>query len=1025
MTPAEFQNKWSAYKGKESSAYQEHFNDLCRLLGHPTPADADPTGEEDFCFQKYVLKDSELLGLVAETPLRRGFADVWKRNAFAWEYKGKDRDLDAAYTQLLRYREALLNPPLLVVCDFQTFIIRTNFNGTVQKTYTLTLADLADKRQLQLLRDLFFHPESLKPGQTTEHITEELAARIAEVARSLQGRESIEYADAKTRKELNFAQRKNLRIARFLNRLIFCYFAEDTGLLTNGIFTRIIKDGNADPEHLAVALEGLFRTMATGGIFGPDKIRHFNGHLFDEATVFALQPEEIQTLTDAARADWSHVEPSIMGTLFERALDEDQRAALGAHYTHPDDIKLLVEPVLMAPLRRDWQALKKELLGDYRKGKKGSTWMRNALQGFVDELGQVTVLDPACGSGNFLYVSLQLLLGLEKEVVTFAARFELTLQPAVGVHQLRAIELNPYAFELAQVSVQIGYLQWRRANGYRLDQSPVLQNLDGFENADALMREVFKRRPKDLQEAQAGEHGVETDTKAYIEKVWPDCKAIVGNPPFLGGKMLRRNLGDAYVDELFTVFKGRVPAEADLCCYWFEKARAHIEDSKCRRAGLLATQGIRGKPNREVLSRIRESGDIFFAESDREWFLQGANVHVSMVGFDDGSESKRILNGNPVKEIAANLSAQSSANEVNLLSDNQYVSFMGITPAGNFEAPFEAACGLLTRANPNGRPSSDVLRPYLNGRDLNQRSREQFTVDFHGQATEADAAGFEEPFALIQQQVKPERLKNRREVYAKKWWQYAESRPAMRVSFSGHARYLATCMVAKHRLFVWLPMESLPANVVIVFARSDDYFFGVLHSRFHEIWALEMGTQLETRPRYTPTTCFETFPFPVPTPEQHEAIAAAAKELSELRENWLNPEGWTREEILEFPATEGGPWDRYLDRNSVKPSRAGVRIGTARYPRRVPVDAAHAAQLKDRTLTKLYNARPPWLDLAHKKLDAAVAAAYAWPPDLPEPEILTRLLALNLARAKSQSTTPTVVREKPVPQRGRGEGEML
>lgn len=261
MTVAEFQKKWSRYRGKESSAYQEHFNDLCRMLGHPTPVEADPTGSESFCFQKRVLKDAELFDLeLPETtdPHERGFADVWKKSCFAIEYKGKKKNLDEAYKQLLRYREALLNPPLLMVCDFDRYIIKTNFNGTVQEVHEFTNATLDRPEHLRILRALFEEPEFLKPQRTTAQVTETLAARIAEVARSLQSRESVEIADTRTRAEYRVARKKKLRIARFLNRIVFCLFAEDSGLLPARIFREVCDAGLEDPRHFAVALERLF-----------------------------------------------------------------------------------------------------------------------------------------------------------------------------------------------------------------------------------------------------------------------------------------------------------------------------------------------------------------------------------------------------------------------------------------------------------------------------------------------------------------------------------------------------------------------------------------------------------------------------------------------------------------------------------------------------------------------------------------------------------------------------------------------
>src|SRR6266568_1340971 len=373
MTPAEFKRKWSRYTGKETSAYQGHFDDLCRLLEQPTPAEADPSGSDFFCFQKRVVKDAELFELhetgVEAEPGERGFADVWKKGCFAWEYKGKKKNLDEAYKQLLRYRESLLNPPLLVVCDFERYIIRTNFNGTVQETHEFTNDQVDRPENIRLLRALFEDPDFLKPQRTTAQVTQNLAAQIAEVARSLQQRESVELADAKSRKETNVAQRKNLRIARFLNRIVFCLFAEDTGPLPGHLFTEITKTGIDDPHFCAERLEELFRVMAKGGSFGSHRIRHFNGHLFEEATVFELTEAEIRKIADAAEADWQFIEPSIMGTLFERALDENQRAQLGAHYTSEADIKTLVEPVLMQPLRREWSRIKRELAAEYANSK--------------------------------------------------------------------------------------------------------------------------------------------------------------------------------------------------------------------------------------------------------------------------------------------------------------------------------------------------------------------------------------------------------------------------------------------------------------------------------------------------------------------------------------------------------------------------------------------------------------------------------------------------------------------------------
>ncbi len=1058
MTAAEFKRKWSRYQGKEMSGYAEHFNDLCRLLEQKTPAEADPSGADFFCFQKRVVKDAELFNFDASPdagePAERGFADVWKKGHFAWEYKGKKKSLEEAYKQLLRYRESLLNPPLLVVCDFDRYIIKTNFNGTVPDIYEFTNEQIDRPDNLRILRALFTDPEYLKPQRTTAAVTEALAVKIGEVAKSLQKRESVELADAKTRSEVNYAQRKNLRIARFLNRIVFCMFAEDTRLLPADLFTNILKSAIEDTAHFARTLENLFKVMATGGEFGQHKIRHFNGHLFDDSSVFELNEAELAILGEAAEADWQFIEPSIMGTLFQRALDESHRAQLGAHYTSEADIKTLVEPVLMEPYRREWAKIKGELAAAYAKGK-GSAVQRERLAKFQKQLSAVTVLDPACGSGNFLYVSLQLLLGLEKEVITMATQLGFKLLPQVSVSQLKAIEINPYAFELSQVSVQIGYLQWRRDNGFDNDRTPVLQELDGFQNEDALLVPHFRNKPKTLQQAQISEHAKEDALKFYTERKWPGADIIVSNPPFLGDKMMRRELGNDYVEELRKIYGKRIPGQSDLCCYWFEKAREMIEKKICKRAGLLATQGIRGGANREVLKRIKESGDIFFAESDREWMLGGADVHVSMVGFDSGAEKARMLDGKTVAFIEPNLSSRADLSNARQLQSNSETCFLGVMKAGAFDLEEAAVMAMLFEPNPNRIPNSEVLRPRFTARDILQRTGGGWIIDFGCGMEERLASLFHDPFTRIAKAVKPERLKNRRESLARWWWIHGEPRPGLRNALSGLARFIVTPEVSKHRIFVWLDDVNLADHQTRVFAFSDDYIFGVLHSRLHEIWSLAQGTQLREKEsgfRYTPTTCFETFPFPLggdlstpdrssaenlaakfyvmgkeePPPygrltliasEHRETISEAARELNDVREDWLNPQEWTTERILEFPGSINGPWARYV----VNPNKDGV--GTVRYPRLEPRDAECAAKLKDRTLTKLYNERPAWLDHAHKKLDAVVAAAYGWPADLTDEQILERLLALNLERAAVEAKAANV--KRPKAQRAKKDDELV
>jgi hypothetical protein len=482
---------------------------------------------------------------------------------------------------------------------------------------------------------------------------------------------------------------------------------------------------------------------------------------------------------------------------------------------------------------------------------------------------------------------------------------------------------------------------------------------------------------------------------------------------------MRRQLGDAYVEELRRTYGNRISGQSDLCCYWFEKAREQISNGKCTRAGLLATQGIRGSANREVLERIKDSGDIFFAESDREWILDGAMVHVSMVGYDGGTESLRILDGHQVSTINTNLTSAIDLTKTIQLHANMGIGFQGIVKVGEFEISPEVALAALNAPNPNGRPSSDVLFRWVNGHDITTRDRGFWIINFQEQSCD-NAACYEILFKHLEKAVKPQRLQNRDRQRKTNWWRLGRSGADWATASFGLPRTIFTPRVSKHRLFVWVQGIVIPDSAVVGFARSDDYFFGVLHSRYHQIWALAKGTQLREKEsgfRYTPTTCFETFPLPHPTPIQEAAIADAAKELNDLRERWLNPPEWTKECILKYPGSANGPWARYVK----NPDRNG--IGTVCYPRKEPRDINCAAKLNLRTLTNLYNERPAWLDLAHRKLDAAVATAYGWPADETDEQLLERLLALNLERASKEQASQR--KKKTVLQRDKGKDEML
>ena len=700
-----------------------------------------------------------------------------------------------------------------------------------------------------------------------------------------------------------------------------------------------MREYNHDPSTFDQAVRGLFREMARGGLFGADRISYFNGDLFNQVETVEFTGAALLRLHQAAEKDWRNIEPSIFGTLFERALDASKRSQLGAHYTGAADIDLVVQPVVMEPLRREWDDVQREVNGLISGGDGAAA--RDRLEAFQHRLASATVLDPACGSGNFLYIALRSLLDLEKRVIDFndAQRWE-EMYPQVRPNQMLGLEINPYAAELARTALWIGYIQWHQANGIHYRQSPILTPMNTIRQTDAILA-----------------HG---DTANPRETDWPEAEFIIGNPPFLGHFPFREQLGDEYVNAVYSLYGSHIPNYSDLCCYWFEKARAQIEAAKSRRAGLLATQAIRFQSNRPVLARIKDSGDIFAAISDQNWVLDGAAVHTSIVCFDDGSQSARTLDHITVANINADLTSGADITQAKPLAENANISFMGATKVGPFEITEEVAEEMLRQPNPHGKPNSDVVKRWMIGRDINQRSRNMWIIDFGVDMPEADAALYEAPFEYVAAHVKPDRVQNRRRRYAELWWIHAEARPGMRRALAGLPRYIGTSMVSRHRMFSYLDGDVLPDATIIVFACDDDYFFGVLHSSIHEVWARAMGTQLreaESGIRYTPTTCFETFPFPEPDDAQRAAIADAAARLNELREGWLNP----------------------TDAN-----------GNPALP---PKDLAR------RTLTNLYNQRPAWLANAHGALDAAVAAAYGWPANLDNAAILERLLSLNLQRS--------------------------
>ena len=585
MTPNEFITKWRASELKERSASQEYFIDLCRLLGEPTPADADPTGET-YCFERGARRDAG----------GDGWADVWKRHHFAWEYKGRRANLDAAFNQLRQYALALENPPLLIVSDMVRFRIRTNWTNSVSRTHEFELDDLADAATRDRLKWAFSDPYRLRPGETRQSLTERVAASFASVAQALREREHDPQS-----------------VAHFVNRLVFCMFADDVGLLPDHMFTRMLRHALPAPARFGELAGELFRAMASGGRVGFETVAWFNGSLFNDDTTLQLEKNDLETVLAASDLDWSEI-------------------------------------------------------------------------------------------------------------------------------------------------------QWMRRNGFGEARDPILKPLDTIECRDAIL------------------------TPDSTEPEWPVADVVIGNPPFLGGKLLITHLGEDYVSRMFSTYAGRVPAEADLVCYWFEKAGRQIGCGQAARVGLVATNSIRGGANRRALQAGVNGRRIFEAWSDEPWVIYGAAVRVSLVCFshaDAESVCEVRLNGQLVDEIYTDLTPRRGDAGVDLtavrgLPENAGVAFMGDTKGGPFDvAGDQAREWLRLPANPNGRTNADVLKPWVNGMDLTRRPAGKWVVDFGWTMSEGDVALYEEPFRWLKDRVYPMRQHNRLEAHRLKWWRHLRPRPGM------------------------------------------------------------------------------------------------------------------------------------------------------------------------------------------------------------------------------------------------------
>ncbi|MFN3509356.1 MAG: class I SAM-dependent DNA methyltransferase [Allorhizobium sp.] len=1038
-----FISEWRGTGGSELANTQSFINGLARLLGVDPPrgAKADDTAN-DYVFERRVFQDN------GDGTSSFGRIDCYKRGCFILEAKqgseadraaadkGED-DLDIfgqtaktrvargtarrgtpgwakamvqAKGQAERYAKALPIdhgwPPFLLVADIGYCIeVYADFTGTGKAyaqfpdraRYRIMLEDLRDEDVRDRLRAIWTDPKSLDPTARAARVTRDIADLLATVARRLEKRGY----DAET-------------TSGFLMRVLFTMFAEDSKLIPEGSFTQLLKNQRAHPEHLEHQLSALWAAMDNGE-FSPAlgvPLRKFNGYLFKERTALPLDAEELEVLIQAAEHVWTEVEPAIFGTLLERALNPKERAKLGAHYTPRAYVERLISPTIMEPLRADWDGVRGAAATLIEEGKADEA--KAFVEAFHSRLAQTRVLDPACGTGNFLYVAMARMKELEGEVLDLLVELgddqyvaELTGH-TITPENFLGIEINPRAAAIAQLVLWIGYLQWHfRVNGAdRTPPEPILRDVKTIENRDALIE--WDEKVVELDEngdpvtrwdgETMKEHPVTgkkvPDETARVEVYrfvkpratkWPKADFIVGNPPFIGGKDVRDRLGDGYFKALFATTD--VPESADFVMHWWDKAATALRKAGTRRFGFVTTNSITQVFSRRVIAKHLDAKDrisLQFAIPNHPWVDEkdGAAVRIAMTVAapgkaagqhwsvtDESGAPDHLVYTERVGQISADLRIGADVASATALRSNSDLSFRGVTLIGGGFILFDSDVATLVGEFDEQR---QFVKPYVNGRDLVAKSRNAFVIDLFG-LSEGDARSrAPDLYQHLANTVRPFRAQSKRRSYAENWWYFAEARSEMRRALRSLSDYFATTQTAKHRTFQRVSAATLPDQQVIVFALDDPFLMGVLSSRIHVAWALAAGGRLGVGddPRYNNSRCFETFAFPADVAEAlKDKIRAEAEALDALRKRVLEShEDLTLTKLY----------------NVLEALREG----------RALTDAER--DMHDRGLVTLIRQH-------HDAIDALVAQAYGWPAELSDEEILTRVVALNKERAAEEA----------------------
>lgn len=945
-----FIEKWRASSLRERQASQSHFYDLCQLLGIEDPVSADPEG-------KWFTFDKELKAKHGKL----GFADVWRKGCFAWEYKGNHANLEKALNQLTRYALNLDNPPLLIVSDMEVIEIHTNFQNHISETIRVELEDLDKPSVRKKLQDVFNNPNNLKPLIYINKLTEDAALRVAEIVKSLKLRYKTDQAN------------------RFVIQSVFAMFAEDIGLLPDEIFTRTLTINSDDPAKCSLSIKSLFLAMRDGGQYGERHLNWFNGGLFETVDGLELSPNEVKILRRAADLDWAEIDPAIFGTLFEQGLENKERLKLKAHYTDSPTIIELTKPVLIEPFLREFkeniepkiEQLHIKIKSSANKASKSRLEnQRDKLANkFLEKLRQTIVLDPACGSGNFLYVALRLMKDFEIYLINELQNYGVQPSlPYISPKNLRGIEKNAYAAELAKLTAWIGDIQWMLSNGFGVNKNPVLQPLENIICGDALIETI---------EA----------TGEVIERAWPECSVIVGNPPFAGDKKMRSQMGDSYVEAVNKIFSSRLPAGSDFAMRWMVKAHEHLVNRKCKFVGLVNYNGTRQGVNLRVYEKIFEDCDVFFGVTDKEWAHEGASIRVCSLGFALRSNDfmpTKVLNGREVTKIGADLTApdtvfQLDRKKLRRIEKNKKIAFQGPGTVGDFTVSRKTAADWLKEKNMSGKDNSDVLKRWRNGDSILKSSGGRWIIDFDPESSEQTASQYEAPFQHVQKNIRKVRESNRHQWRRENYWKLGNKATDMRAAISILSHYIATVRVAKHLIFVRLPVSHFPDSRLCVVASSDLSIFALLSSSIHRAWFDRLKSMhAGERPTYSQRTVFETFPFPqglhpnlslseLQTHKNYNTLVELGTMLDQKREEWQFPE--THFTRVDEP---DGKSKYFLAKNQL-----GELMG------------------KKRTLTNLYNLNPEWLSNIHRNIDEIVFDCYGMTQTTDEKRIVSNLFELN------------------------------